>query len=604
MNEGDSGRRVVDSRFELRVRLGGGGMGTVWRAHDLVLQRDVAIKEVRPPDAEYAHDPDRALMLRERVLREARALARIEHPNVVTIHHIVDGGEGTYPWIVMELVEGGSLADRLARGPMTPADAADLGRGVLDALRAAHDAGVEHRDVKPANVLLRADGRPVLTDFGIAAIREATTLTATGSIIGTPDYMAPERVSGAAGGPAADLWSLAMMLYVAVEGHHPLRRGTTLATLAAVLHEDVPPPTRAGALTPLLTRVLVRDPAARPDAGAVARMLEAVARGGAEAEWAGAQGGTAQGGGVSPVDAAPAWVSSQVDAAPAWVSSQVDAGPASASPPTGSGPNPTSYPLAPPAWPAPHHVPADTPQHASTDARPPARPRRVTVLAVALGAVVVGGALWVALPGGEGGSGGSLDNAGGTQRTSAVPSGTADAVSDDSDAPSAAAEASDTPSDDETAGPVTDLLTPAGIREVVDAFEKKTGSRSYGDLSVYPEHATAEVMVSGSQTRYDTFDYWVDRGVETSIIKGTLFNGDKPVRADDFDWDVLPALLARAEKELKVDKPTSRYLLLRQPNDRTGQTEAMAVYISNDYGEGGYVEADPQGKVTKVVPSG
>ncbi|MGW7547613.1 serine/threonine-protein kinase [Streptomyces sp. NPDC054770] len=276
---GDPARRVVDGRFELVARLGGGGMGMVWRATDLVLHRSVAVKEVRPSDPGLAEwDPEAARLLRERVLREARALARVDHPNVVTIHHIVDGGPGTYPWIVMELVTGGSLADRLAAGPMNPVEAARIGREVLAALRAAHAAGIEHRDVKPANVLLRPDGRPVLTDFGIAAVREATALTATGSVIGTPDYMAPERVSGKDGGPAADLWSLAMMLYVAVEGHHPLRRGTTLATLAAVLGEDVPPPVRAGVLTDVLTRVLVRDPAARPDAAELERMLARAAR--------------------------------------------------------------------------------------------------------------------------------------------------------------------------------------------------------------------------------------------------------------------------------------------------------------------------------------
>ncbi|MEW1780393.1 serine/threonine-protein kinase [Streptomyces sp. NPDC086777] len=275
----DPARRVVDGRFELVARLGGGGMGTVWRATDLVLRRSVAVKEVRPADPGLAEwDPEAARLLRERVLREARALARVDHPGVVTIHHIVDGGPGTYPWIVMELVTGGSLADRLAAGPMNPVEAARIGREVLAALRAAHEAGIEHRDVKPANVLLRPDGRPVLTDFGIAAVRESTALTATGSVIGTPDYMAPERVSGKDGGPAADLWSLAMMLYVAVEGHHPLRRGTTLATLAAVLAEDVPTPVRAGSLTDVLTRVLVRDPAARPDAAALERMLARAAR--------------------------------------------------------------------------------------------------------------------------------------------------------------------------------------------------------------------------------------------------------------------------------------------------------------------------------------
>ncbi|MFD8817304.1 protein kinase, partial [Streptomyces sp. NPDC059627] len=138
---GDPARRVVDGRFELVARLGGGGMGMVWRATDLVLHRSVAVKEVRPSDPGLAEwDPEAARLLRERVLREARALARVDHPNVVTIHHIVDGGPGTYPWIVMELVTGGSLADRLAAGPMNPVEAARIGREVLAALRAAHAA--------------------------------------------------------------------------------------------------------------------------------------------------------------------------------------------------------------------------------------------------------------------------------------------------------------------------------------------------------------------------------------------------------------------------------------------------------------------------------
>ncbi|WUT40452.1 bifunctional serine/threonine-protein kinase/glutamate ABC transporter substrate-binding protein [Streptomyces sp. NBC_00690] len=268
---------MIDGRFELLARLGGGGMGLVWRARDLMLHRDVALKEVRPPDAGLAeHDPTGVRALRARVLREARALARTDHPNVVTIYHIVDGGEDTYPWLVMELVPGGSFQEHLGRrGTLTPEEAARLGRGVLAGLRAAHAVGIQHRDIKPANVLLRPDGRPVLTDFGIAAVQGSTALTATGSFIGTPDYMAPERVSGQDGGPAADLWSLALMLYVAVEGHHPLRRANTLATLAAVLSEDVPPPRRAGALTEALTAVLVRDPAGRPDAQTLDRLLEA-----------------------------------------------------------------------------------------------------------------------------------------------------------------------------------------------------------------------------------------------------------------------------------------------------------------------------------------
>ncbi|MER7505197.1 serine/threonine-protein kinase [Nonomuraea pusilla] len=267
-------RRVIDDRFELVERLGGGGMGLVWRAWDTALHREVALKEVRPPDPGLdEHDPSAARELRARVLREARALARLNHPHVVTIHHIVDSGEDAYSWLVMELVSGGSLQDRLARGPMTPAETARLGRELLSALNAAHAVGIQHRDVKPANVLLRADGRSVLTDFGIAAVRESTSLTATGSFIGSPEYIAPERINGHEGDPASDLWSLGMLLYVAVEGRHPLRRSTTLATLAAVLNQEVPPPERAGPLVPVLAALLHRDPAARPDAETLDRLL-------------------------------------------------------------------------------------------------------------------------------------------------------------------------------------------------------------------------------------------------------------------------------------------------------------------------------------------
>ncbi|MEV1044931.1 protein kinase, partial [Streptomyces sp. NPDC049916] len=276
--EAPSGR-VIDGRFTLVERLGSGGMGMVWRARDMALHRDVALKEVRPPDPALAgYDPESARNLRARVLREARALARLDHPNVVTVHHIVDPGEEGYPWIVMELVAGCSLQDRLAAGPMAPAETAELGRGILSALRAAHASGIHHRDVKPANVLLRTDGRPVLTDFGIAAIRESTSLTATGALIGSPDYIAPERIRGTEGDPSSDLWSLGMMLYVAVEGRHPLRRATTLATLAAVLDEEIPPPARAGALTPVLTALLTRDIPARPDAGTLDALLAEAAR--------------------------------------------------------------------------------------------------------------------------------------------------------------------------------------------------------------------------------------------------------------------------------------------------------------------------------------
>ncbi|MEV6205412.1 serine/threonine-protein kinase, partial [Streptomyces sp. NPDC051771] len=271
----DDGRPLVDGRFRLVSRLGSGGMGTVWRARDIALDRDVALKEVRPPDpAVEEANPGLTAQMRARAVREARALARLSHPHVVTVHHIVEPADGSAPWIVMELVEGSSVADRLAAGPMSVPEAIALGRQVLGALRAAHAAGIQHRDVKPANVLLRAEGGAVLTDFGIAVLDESTSrLTASGDLIGSAEFIAPERIRGEEGNPASDLWSLGMLLYVAAEGYHPLRRATSLATVVAVLDDPIPAPVRSGALAPVLARLLVRDPAQRPDGALLDRLL-------------------------------------------------------------------------------------------------------------------------------------------------------------------------------------------------------------------------------------------------------------------------------------------------------------------------------------------
>ncbi|MFD5628915.1 serine/threonine-protein kinase [Streptomyces sp. NPDC127072] len=266
---------LIDGRFELVEPLGTGGMGTVWRAHDTVLHRHVALKAVRP-------DAAASEAVRERVLREARALARLNHPNVVTVHHIVD--VEPHPWIVMELVPGMSLQDRLDQGSLTPVEAAGLGRQMLSALHAAHTAGIRHRDIKPPNILLRPDGTAVLTDFGIAALHDATSLTMTGELIGSPEYMAPERIRGHGDEPASDLWSLGLVLYVCVEGVSPLRRDTALSTLAAVLDDPVPSPHRSGPLAPVLESLLVRDPTARPDAARLDSMLAEVESGRA-ARW-------------------------------------------------------------------------------------------------------------------------------------------------------------------------------------------------------------------------------------------------------------------------------------------------------------------------------
>ncbi|WP_225823415.1 serine/threonine-protein kinase [Streptomyces naphthomycinicus] len=595
----NSGRRVVDGRFELEKRLGGGGMGMVWSARDLVLHRSVAVKEVRPPDPDLAeYDPEAARMLRERVLREARALARVDHPNVVTIHHIVDGGPGSYPWIVMELVTGGSLADRLARGPMDPREAALTGREVLAALRAAHEAGIQHRDVKPANVLLRPDGRPVLTDFGIAAIRESTALTATGSVIGTPDYMAPERVSGQDGGPASDLWSLGMMLYTAVEGRHPLRRGTTLATLAAVLSEDIPPPVRAGALRDVLVRLLVRDPAARPGAPELERMLDAAART--------AEPPTSYP--LPPPPAAPvAGDATTVPTAPAGgASGTTSAVPAAGAPSTAPAAPAAGYATTAPGFgPAPempsgpHDArPAHTVPPRPRDARPPSptvpvrpgrrRPWAVVGLPVA-GVALAGALVWTLLPDGDGRASGASGSTGSGDPATGAP------------AKSGSAHSASPAEQDGTRE--TDLLTPAGIRTAVAAIEKQTGRNRFGGLTVYPGYVSAEVMVQGSDSKYDTYTYRAGQGVEKGIISAALPSSKAPVTLDGFDWDAVPALLREGAEKLNVDHVTSRYLLINPPDKVFGTPAGMSVYLGNDYQQSGYLQADRAGKVLKVMPS-
>ncbi|MFE2728625.1 serine/threonine-protein kinase [Kitasatospora sp. NPDC059327] len=264
---------VVAGRFELRERLGAGGMGTVWRAHDSGLERDVALKEIRSGGHD---DPERTAHLRERALREAKALARINHPNAVAIYEVVD--DRPHPWLVMELVDGTPLDALLRDGALTPVHAARIGLDVLAALRAAHTAGILHRDVKPANVLVRPAGGAVLTDFGIAALQGSHTLTATGDLIGSPEYLAPEliRRAGNTVGPPSDLWSLGVLLYTCVEGVNPMRRDSVWEVLVAVCDEPVPSPPHAGPLAAVITALLDRVPDARPDAEETARALAAV----------------------------------------------------------------------------------------------------------------------------------------------------------------------------------------------------------------------------------------------------------------------------------------------------------------------------------------
>ncbi|SDN02859.1 Serine/threonine protein kinase [Streptomyces sp. cf386] len=266
--------RVIGGRYRLVERIGSGGMGTVWRALDQLVEREVAVKQPRLPG-----DPEDAAHQRaaHRLYREARAAARVDHPAAVSIHDVVV--EDGLPWIVMELVRGESLHEVLQRGPLRPAETARIGLSVLGALRAAHDVGIVHRDVKPANVLLGPHRRVVLTDFGIAHIQGEESLTVSGEFIGSLEFIAPERMSGRGAGPASDLWSLGVLLYAAVEGWSPFRRTTLESTLAAILAADPPEPKQAGPLGSLIVRLLAKDPERRPDAREVGSVLEAVAEG-------------------------------------------------------------------------------------------------------------------------------------------------------------------------------------------------------------------------------------------------------------------------------------------------------------------------------------
>ncbi|MFC8658878.1 protein kinase [Streptomyces parvus] len=575
MSEEVPSGRVIDGRFTLVERLGSGGMGMVWRARDEALHRDVALKEVRPPDPALAeYDPEGARTLRARVLREARALARVDHPNVVTVHHIVDPGEDGYPWIVMELVAGSSLHDRLATGPMAPADAAELGRGILSALRAAHAVGIQHRDVKPANVLLRPDGRPVLTDFGIAAIRESTSLTMTGALIGSPDYIAPERIRGTEGDPSSDLWSLGMMLYVAVEGRHPLRRATTLATLAAVLDEEIPPPVRAGALAPALNALLTRDIPARPDAETLDRLLAEAARG----------GGSTAPTPTEPVRERPASAHpGSVHAAPTQ---------SAATPPPRPGPGFAPFGAPEDRVPTGYATPPPT-SAATPDERGRRIERRVwrisAASSVVSAVVIVGAILWTSGAFSSEGSGGDdrpRDRASAPQVSASAPA--PDPVADgpdEQDVPKAEA---------------VNLLTPDGARTAIDALKPLMGGTKVTDFTLYGEHASAEAPLKSNAALYDRFSYR-DGRAKNDDMGGTLTSGSTTIDLNSVDWDALPALLKTAEKTLNVDDPESSYVIVDPSSPFHDDRPVVRVYVSDSHG-GAFLTAELDGRVIEKNP--
>ncbi|WP_051466960.1 serine/threonine-protein kinase [Actinomadura oligospora] len=246
---------LVAGRYRRIEQVGRGGMGVVWRAWDETLQREVAVKQLLlPPEL----PPDQAAVRRKRMVREARAAARLSHPAIITVFDVIDDGTGG-PLVIMEYVNGPSL-DRMLRerGPLSLAETLPIAEAVLGALRVAHASGIVHRDLKPSNVLI-AGPRVVLTDFGIASLAGNTSLTGTDQLLGTPSYMAPEQARGQTATPASDLWSLGATLYACVEGHPPFDGSAAVSILSALLTADPPRPVRAGPLTSLIGRLLMKD---------------------------------------------------------------------------------------------------------------------------------------------------------------------------------------------------------------------------------------------------------------------------------------------------------------------------------------------------------
>ncbi|MGW0560353.1 serine/threonine-protein kinase [Streptomyces sp. NPDC003016] len=268
----DTKGRLLAGRYRLGKVLGRGGMGTVWRAVDETLGRTVAVKELRFPTS---IDDEEKRRLITRTLREAKAIARIRNNGAVTVYDVVD--EDDRPWIVMELIEGKSLAEAVREdGVLTPRRAAEVGLAILDVLRAAHREGILHRDVKPSNVLIAEDGRVVLTDFGIAQVEGDPSITSTGMLVGAPSYISPERARGHKPGPAADLWSLGGLLYASVEGTPPYDKGSAIATLTAVMTEPLDPPKNAGPLEEVIYGLLAKDPEQRLDEAGARALLNDV----------------------------------------------------------------------------------------------------------------------------------------------------------------------------------------------------------------------------------------------------------------------------------------------------------------------------------------
>ncbi|MFJ6572876.1 serine/threonine-protein kinase [Streptomyces sp. NPDC091292] len=480
-SEPPGGPRLIGDRYRLTSPLGEGGMGTVWRAFDEVLHREVAVKEVRAPAGLPQPDVER---LYARLEREAWAAARVAHRNVVTVYDVA--AEGGRPWIVMELVRGLSLSDVLdAEGPMPARRAAEVGAEVLAALRAAHEAGVLHRDVKPGNVLVANDGRIVLTDFGIATVEGTSALTMTGEVIGSPEFLAPERALGRRPGPESDLWSLGVLLYAAVEGQSPFRQETPLNTLRAVVDEALPPSRFAGPLAPVIEGLLRKDPADRMPADEAERALRLVAAGGTAPQ-------TVAGGPLHP---------SQLPT----VVAPMDPGPGSRHGQPGRGSSPT------PPLPSPYPAPSTT----DPGTRRPRRTALAVAAAVAVLALALGGLTYALLNRDDGGDGNTGAGGGQTDTGAPVVSGSAGESSAKSPGPSTSGGASASSGSGKTGGAAGGgHTTPAQSVRVTVTADRSTYTGSCPPPSAEAPSFTAAFTVG--RVPVDVEYRWVTRSGEAS----------------------------------------------------------------------------------------
>ncbi|MHA6760534.1 serine/threonine-protein kinase [Streptacidiphilus sp. PAMC 29251] len=410
----DAAGRLLARRYRLESVLGRGGMGTVWRAKDEVLGREVAVKQLRFT-AGVGEDERHRLIAR--ALTEAKAIARIRHTSAVTVYDVVE--EDDRPWIVMELVESRSLSEVIREdGVLPPRRAAQIGLDLLGVLAEAHRSGILHRDVKPSNVLIGHDGRVVLTDFGIARVEGDPSVTSTGMLVGAPSYISPERARGGIPGAPADLWSLGATLYAMVQGYPPYDKGSALSTLTAVMTEELTLPPNGGALTPVIDGLLRKDPHERLDGAAARRMLAAVL--------------------AAPETAAVAAPAPAV-AVPEPAAPQLPEQRAALSPPTRVQPLPAA---------APTPAPAAAPLPKSGGAEPAARNWKPWIaLLVALVLVAAGGALIAVLAHGHGKASGAGHKAGALVSGTPASTGAAAPLSVPASAPaSASASVSATPS--------------------------------------------------------------------------------------------------------------------------------------------------------------